>query len=91
MDSCAEIVLMGLALQLLPLALLACANCTVNNYGWVLYILSEFVPATVFYFAVLTLQIRITSAPMNSFIMFSQILVTLINEDSKIHVVLMEN
>jgi len=67
-----------------------CANCTVNNYGWVLYILSEFVPATVFYFAVLTLRIRITSAPMNCFIMFSQILVTLINEDSKIHVVLME-
>ena len=32
-----------------------CANCTVNNYSWVLYILSEFVPATMFYFAVLTL------------------------------------
>ena len=61
----------------------ACANCTVNNYGWMLFILSEFVPATVFYFAVLTLRIRITSAPMNCFIMFSQILVTLINKDSK--------
>ena len=33
----------------------ACANCTENNYGWVLYIISEFVPATVFYFAILTL------------------------------------
>ena len=67
-----------------------CVNCTVNNYGWVLYILSEFVPATVFYFAVLTLRIRITSAPMNCFILFSQILVAPINEDPKIHMVLME-
>ena len=51
----------------------ACANCTENNYGWMLYILSEFVPATVFYFAVLTFRIRITSAPMNCFVMYSQI------------------
>ena len=40
----------------------ACANCTGNNYGWMLYILLEFIPATVFYFVVLTLPIRITSA-----------------------------
>ena len=31
----------------------ACANCTEDNYGWMLYVFSEFVPATVFYFAVL--------------------------------------
>ena len=53
----------------------ACANCTGNSYGWMLYIASEFVPATVFYFAVLTLRIRITSAPMNCFVMFSQLVV----------------
>ena len=47
------------------------SNCTVNNYGWMPYILSEFVPAIVFYFVVLTLRIRITSAPMNCFVMFS--------------------
>ena len=51
------------------------------NYGWVLHILSEFVPATVFYFAVLTFQIHITSAPMNCFVMFSQLLVNLQNHD----------
>ena len=53
----------------------ACANCTESSYGWMLYILSEFVPATVFYFVVLTLPIRITSAPMNCFVMFSQFMV----------------
>ena len=31
----------------------ACANCTENKNGWMPYILSEFVPATVFYIAVL--------------------------------------
>ena len=53
----------------------ACANCTENNYGWMLYILSELVPATVFYFVILTFRIHITSAPMNCFVMFSQIVV----------------
>jgi len=56
----------------------ACANCTANNYGWMLYILSElseFVPATVFYFVILTFQIRIKSVPMDCFVMFSQLVV----------------
>ena len=57
----------------------ACASCTENNYGWMLYILSELFPATVFYFIVLTLRVRITSAPMNCFVMFSQLLVNLVN------------
>jgi len=60
----------------------ACANCTENNYGWMLYILSEFFPATLFYFVVLTLRVRITSAPMNCFVMFSQLLVNLANNAS---------
>jgi len=58
----------------------ACANCTGNSYGWMLYILAEFVPATVFYFAVLTLRVRITSAPMNCFVMFSQLVVIVLNK-----------
>ena len=66
-----------------------CANCTGNNYGWILYILSEFVPATVFYFAVLTLRIRITSAPMNCFVMFSQLVVNVLNHDPGIYGALM--
>jgi len=68
----------------------ACANCTENKYRWMLYILSEFVPATVFYFVVLILRICITSAQMNCFIMFNQVVLTLINKDSEIRVVLME-
>jgi len=57
----------------------ACANCTEISYGWMLYILLEFVPATVFYFAVVTLRIRITSAPMSCFVLFSQLVILVLN------------
>ena len=67
-----------------------CANCTEgSSYGWLLYILSEFVPATVFYFVVLTLRIRITSAPMNCFVTFSQLLVNVANHGPRFHGALM--
>jgi len=59
----------------------SCASCTENNYGWMLYILSELFPATVFYFVVVTLRVQITSAPMNCFVMFSQLLVNLVNNN----------
>ena len=66
----------------------ACADCT-ENYRWILYILSEFVPVTVFYLVVLTFRIRITSAPMNCFVMFSQLVVISINHSPEFHGVLM--
>ena len=67
----------------------ACANCSESSYGWMLYILVELVPATIFYFAVLTLRIRITSAPMNCFVMFSQLAVIVLNHNSGFHGALM--
>ena len=67
----------------------ACVNCTENNYGWVLYIISEFVPATVFYFAVLTFRIHITSAPMNCFVMFSQLVVNVLTHNPEFYGALM--
>ena len=66
-----------------------CANCTENSYGWLLYIISEFFPATVFYFVVLTLRIRITSAPMNCFVMVSQLTVNVVSNDPELHDTLM--
>ena len=67
----------------------ACAICSEISYGWMLYILVEFVPATIFYFAVLTLRIRITSAPMNCFVMFGQLVVIVLNQDPGFHGALM--
>jgi len=66
-----------------------CANCSKSNYGWMIYIISEFVPATVFNFAVLTFRIRITSAPMNCFVMFSQLVVIAVNHSPGFHGALM--
>ena len=66
-----------------------CANCTENNYGWMLYILSELVPATAFFFTVLTLRIHIASAPMNCFVMLSQEVVNALNHVSGIQGALM--
>ena len=54
-----------------------------------LYILSELVPATVFYFAVLTLRIHITSAPMNCFVLFSQLVVNYLNHSPSVQGALM--
>ena len=52
----------------------ACENCTWHSYiGVTLYLLLELVPITAFYLFVLVFQIRVTSAPMNGFIFFSQI------------------
>ena len=67
----------------------ACANCTENNYGWMLYILSELVPATAFFLTVLTLRIHIASAPMNCFVMLSQEVVNALNHVSGIQGALM--
>ena len=44
--------------------------------GWLFYILSELVPVTVVFIAVLVLNISITSGAINGFILFSQLLDT---------------
>ena len=50
-----------------------CSNCTDAWYGVPLYLVIELVPITAFYLLILVFQIHITSAPMTSFILYSQI------------------
>ena len=58
----------------------ACENCKQHDYqGVVIYLLLEFVPITAFYLLVLVFQIRVTSAPLNGFILFSQAVVSAYN------------
>ena len=52
-----------------------CSNCSTSWYGIPLYLFLEFVPITVFYLVVLIFRISVTSAPMTSFVMYSQLLV----------------
>lgn len=58
-----------------------CSNCTnaFAGYSVVVYLLSELVPVTVFYFIVLIFQINLTTAPMVSLIFYSQIAHNAIN------------
>ena len=52
-----------------------CSNCTSTWYGVPLYLFLEFVPITVFYIVILVFRISVTSAPMTSYVMYSQLLV----------------
>ena len=49
-----------------------CTNCTNSWYGIPVYLLLEFVPITVFYLFILAFQISVTTAPMTSFVLYSQ-------------------
>ena len=51
-----------------------CSNCTDAWYGVPLHLVTELVPVTVFYLLIVIFQIHITSAPMTSFILYSQII-----------------
>ena len=64
-----------------------CSDCTGVWYGIPLYLFVEFVPITMFYIIILVYRINITSAPMTSFIMLSQVIayaVTLSPEDQSV-------
>ena len=52
-----------------------CSNCSTVWYGVPLYLLVEFLPITVLYIVIYILPIRLTSAPMTCFILYSQLIV----------------
>ena len=56
-----------------------CSDCSNTWYGVTLYLLLELVPVTVFYLIVLIFQINLTSAPMPSFIFYSNIILMALN------------
>ena len=55
-----------------------CSRCTLGGYAWLLYITLETVPVTVFFLAVVFFNVRATSPPMTGFIMFNQIMITIL-------------
>ena len=56
-----------------------CSDCSNAWYGIPLYLLLELVPVTVFYLIMLIFQVNITSAPMISFIFYSNIILHSLN------------
>ena len=56
-----------------------CANCTDAWYRVPLFVFLQFGPITVFYLIILIFQISMTSPPMPCFIMYTQIVLYLVN------------
>ena len=52
-----------------------CSKCIGVWYGIPLYLFLELFPITIFYFILLIFQMNITSAPMTSYIMYSQLII----------------
>ena len=52
--------------------------------GFLLYLAVKFIPLTLFYLLILIFQIRLTSAPMTCFIMYSQLVVLAFHEECDI-------
>ena len=52
-----------------------CYKCTGQWTGAVLYIFIELFPITIFYLIIVVFQVKLTSAPMNCYIMYSQLIV----------------
>ena len=58
-----------------------CAECSHLWRGWLLYIFFQFVPITIFYLIIFTLQISIATTTMSCFVFCSQMVVTPLNYD----------
>ena len=52
-----------------------CSNCTNVWYGVPIYLLMELLPITIFCVVIFVFPVRLTSAPMTCFIMYSQLIV----------------
>ena len=60
-------------------------------YGVPLYLILNFAPITLLYLIILVFQIRITSAPMPCFVMYAQIVATLIDSDKSEQIFITDN
>ena len=56
----------------------ACVPCSPNSlqYSWIWYILTEFVPVTLFFAVVFIFSMTVTFGPLNSYIFFAQVITT---------------
>ena len=50
-----------------------CVECKHYTFNWLFYIAAEFLPVTLFFLIVAVFNVSATSAPMNAFVFFSQI------------------
>lgn len=63
---------------------LSCFNCTIRYRGWILYFTLEIIPLTVFFTIITVLRIRPSQGYLNSFILFSQLIVSGLSFSSQV-------
>ena len=61
-----------------------CVSCSEEDTerNWLFYLLTEFLPITVFFFIVVIFRISVTTGPANAFVFFAQVLTTVFEIDS---------
>ena len=70
-----------------------CVKCNKNDVmlNWLFYILTEFVPVTIFFFIIFIFSSVIAIGPLNSFIFFAQIIYTVVKIDAEGMIPLRQN
>lgn len=60
-----------------------CVNCTEEDMyrNWFFYMLTDFLPITLFFFVVLFFSVSVTSGPANAFVFFAQMITTALSLD----------
>ena len=56
---------------------LLCGSEKTCSYGWLLYIVAEIIPMTLFFFVIIICRINFMSGPLNGFLFFSQAYVSM--------------
>ncbi len=56
-----------------------CDSNTTCSYGWLLYIISEIFPLMLLFFIVISFKVSFTSGYLNGFLLFAQVIDTLLN------------
>ena len=61
-----------------------CVNCPDTNvrYHWLFYILTEFLPVTLFFAVVFIFSMTVTTGPLNSYIIFAQLITSCVDIDA---------
>ena len=54
---------------------LKCESCEGNHYGWSVYFLLQIIPSTLLFIAVMVFRIKMTAAPMATFVFYCQVVV----------------
>ena len=57
-----------------------CVECP--SYGWLLYLLTTYLPITIFFALIFLFSMTVTSGPLNSFLFFAQVISTTIEVDA---------